>query len=503
MKLRSRLLFLVVFAIAGAGSAGDTPWRGLVPGPYGVGFRTLDLTDYGRTVGPLVDWRGAPRTESNFRRIMVSVWYPAESPVEGEPMLYRDYVAAAGFATSMDGDLLTGVDAYLAHSLFGGADESRLRRMVEEATTAVRDAPPAEGRFPPIVYAPSFSYEPFENAALFEYLASHGFVVASSRSSGPETREMAFSLDGVEASVRDLESILAALANLSQVDLERVGAGGFSWGGLSAAMLGMRNHNVRAVLALDGTLEHAEIPSVEDLYSFRPRRLRGGYLAIVGDREPVMSLVETALYTDLVELRYPDLSHWDFASDMIRISTHAAAEPDATRIALVDSAYALIAHQARLLFAAYLKGDDVSRRALLAGETRAKDPSIVVETRAAREAKPAPPSSAEFAALLAEDLDAATELLARSRANDPGIELLDWMQLQGVISVSPFETKLAILDLVRKELGESSIYFNNLGQAWRMEGEPAKALVYFRQALEHNPDSGFARRSIAELETSN
>jgi len=415
-------------------------------------------------------------------------------------MLYRDYIEAVGFETQMEGELLVGVDAYVAHSTFGGADKAKLRQMVREPTTAYRDAAPLNGRHPVVVYAPSFSYEPFENSTLFEYLASHGYIIAASRSSGPETREMSADLAGVEASVRDLELTLDALHDIGQADLNRVGAAGFSWGALSAGLLGMRNFNVQAVLALDGSLEHVEIPSIEGKHDFVPRRLRGGYLAIVGDREPARSLGDDALYADVFELRYPDLLHWDFASDLIRIQVHSAGESDPERRALVDEAYGLIAYQARLLFDAYLKGLETNRQVLLEGNLGAMNPAIVIENRTARAALPPPPSPAEFALLLRSDVSEARQVLARVKKNDPEIELLDWMQFQDTVSVSPFATKLAILELAKEELGESSILFNNYGQAWRLEGDPEKALGYFRKALAHNPDSGFAKKSIEELE---
>ncbi|MGB5513984.1 MAG: tetratricopeptide repeat protein [Thermoanaerobaculia bacterium] len=481
-------------------NADEMPWPTLKAGPHRVGFRTLDVTDYGRTVAPRIDWRGVERPGDNFRQVRISLWYPAVVDEESRPMLYRDTVEAVGFETQMEGELLVGVDAYVAHSTFGGADEATLRKMVEEPTTAFRDAVPLAGQHPVIVYASSFSYEPFENSALFEYLASHGYIIAASRSSGPETREMSADLAGVEASVRDLELILDALHDVGHADLTRVGAAGFSWGALSAVMLGMRNFNAQAVLALDGTFEHAEIPSIEEQYDFRPRRLRGGYLAIVGDREPARSLADDALYTDLFELRYPDLMHWDFASDLIRIQVHSAGEPDAARRALVDEAYGLIAYQARLFFDAYLKGLEVNRQVLLEGNLRAMKPAVVIENLTARAALPPPPSPAEFAMLLRADVEEARQVLDRVKKNDPEIELLDWMQLQDSVSVSPFATKLAILELAKEELGESSILFNNYGQAWRLEGDPEKALGYFRKALAHNPDSGFAKKSIEELE---
>jgi len=487
-------------ALGSSVSPADELWPTLKPGPHYVGFQVLEVTDYGRTIAPLVDWQGNENPEENFRQVRISIWYPAREPTKQLPMIYRDYIEAAGFETAMDGELLFGLDAYLAHSTFGGADEGKLRQMVEEPTSAYRDTAPLDGRHPFIVYAPSFSYEPFENSTLFEYLASHGYVVAASRSLGPETREMSADLAGVEANVRDMELIIDALHDFGHADLARVGAAGFSWGALSAAMLGMRNFNVQAVLALDGTLEHSEIPAVEEKHDFVPRRLRGGYLAIVGDREPARSLSDDALYADVFELRYPDLQHWDFASDLIRIQVHSAGEPDAERRALVDEAYGLMAYQARLLFDAYLKDHEGNRQVLLEGNMRAMNPAIVIENRTARAAMAPPPSPAEFAALLRTDVDEARRVLARVKTNDPEIELMDWMQLQDAVSVSPFDTKLAILELAREELGESSILFNNYGQAWRLKGEREKALGHFKKALAHNPDSGFAKRSIVELE---
>ncbi|MGB5660903.1 MAG: hypothetical protein WBO54_15595 [Thermoanaerobaculia bacterium] len=496
------LLFVVLLLAPLLGSpsnADEMPWPTLKAGPHRVGFRTLDVTDYGRTVAPRVDWRGVERPGDNFRQVRISLWYPAVADDERGPMLYRDTIEAVGFETQMEGELLVGVDAYVAHSTFGGADKATLRQMVEEPTSAHRDAVPLAGQHPVIVYASSFSYEPFENSALFDYLASYGYIIAASRSSGPETREMSMDLPGVEASVSDMELILNALHDVEQADLTRIGAAGFSWGGLSAALLGMRNFNVQAVLALDGTLEHAEIPSVEEKHDFVPRRLRGGYLAIVGDREPARSLADEALYADVFELRYPDLTHWDFSSDFIRIR-HGASDTEPSRRTLVDEAYGLIAYQARLLFDTYLKGVETNRQVLLEGNMKAMNPAIVIENRTARAALPAPPSPAEFAVLLRSDVGEARQVLASAKANDPEIELWNWMQLQDSVSVSPFETKLAILELAKEELGESSILFNNYGQAWRLEGDPQKALGYFRKALAHNPDSGFAKKSIEELE---
>lgn len=498
--IRTALSILFAGLFATGATASDSPWPGLDAGPHSVGYRTIDVVDYRRTVAFPTDWRGEPRSDQNFRSVRVSVWYPA-LPARGQrPLPYRGYIEAVAFATLMGGEYLTGPEAYLAHSAFAGADPDRLRELLDRPTTAYRDATPLAGVFPTVVYAPSLGYEAFENSALFEYLASYGYIVAASRSAGPEGGEMSADLAGIRASREDLELILEVLHRTGGADLRRVGAMGFSWGGLSAALLGMRNQNVRAVVTLDGSLEHRDLPEIEERSELDPRRLRGGYLAIVGDRRPERSLADDALYADLVELRLPELRHWDFASDMIGISTWSSAEPEPERRALVDRTYALVARQVRRFLDAYLRSTTSETSHLVGASLPESTSEVPIETLVARAALPAPPTASEFADLLREDVRAARSVLARAERRDPEIELLDWASLQNVILTSPFATKLAILEMARENLGESSIYFNNLGQAWRLEGDLDKAVTYFRKALEHNPESDFARRAIAEIE---
>jgi hypothetical protein len=55
---------------------------------------------------------------------------------------------------------------------------------------AVREAKPAKGHYPILIYAPSDSSVSWENADLCEYLASHGYVVLAGPSVGVSTRDM-------------------------------------------------------------------------------------------------------------------------------------------------------------------------------------------------------------------------------------------------------------------------------------------------------------------------
>src|SRR2546430_17262590 len=69
---------------------------------------------------------------------------------------------------------------------------------------SVRDAPPATGRFPVVIYAPSFWAPPWENADLCEYIASYGYVVIASPGIGTRPGVAAHDVAGIDAPARDI-----------------------------------------------------------------------------------------------------------------------------------------------------------------------------------------------------------------------------------------------------------------------------------------------------------
>jgi predicted dienelactone hydrolase len=73
---------------------------------------------------------------------------------------------------------------------------------------AVRDAQAAPGRFPVVIYAPSFSRWSWQNADLCEYLAGHGYVVIASQSAGETSREMTQDVAGINAQARDISFLI-------------------------------------------------------------------------------------------------------------------------------------------------------------------------------------------------------------------------------------------------------------------------------------------------------
>lgn len=105
-----------------------------------------------------------------------------------------------------------------------------------------------------IVYAPSYQASSIENFPLFEYLASHGFVVISGPSRGTEIRWLeGETTRDMEIQSRDIEFLMKEISKYKNIDIDRIALMGFSFGWLSATITVMKNKKVRAIVSLDGT----------------------------------------------------------------------------------------------------------------------------------------------------------------------------------------------------------------------------------------------------------
>ena len=157
----------------------------LPPGPYVVGFRAVEQYDATRTFGDAFDDDGRPAPARRPRPIQTSIWYPS-SPIGPLPrMLYREYVDLYSRPGTMPAHDARGT-AENQRLFFGGfsVDSAKINRELNARTRAARDATPARGSFPVVVYGPSLGAPSFENDVLMEYLASHGYIVVASPSWG-------------------------------------------------------------------------------------------------------------------------------------------------------------------------------------------------------------------------------------------------------------------------------------------------------------------------------
>jgi dienelactone hydrolase len=218
----------------------------LAHGSYGVGFKAVALWDHTRTLG------------SGARPLQVSIWYPAAPKASAPRMRLREYAWLAtlpGQLPREDAAAHRTAERLLIDSIYQTADTARVRRAFDATTSAVRDAAPARGRFPVVVYAPGRDGVSFDNSALMEDLASHGYLVIASPSWGPDG-PMPAGFEGLECEARDMEFLLAYARGLPDADTTRTAVMGFSWGGMADILVAMRNASIDAVVTLDGSIAY-------------------------------------------------------------------------------------------------------------------------------------------------------------------------------------------------------------------------------------------------------
>ena len=133
---------------------------------------------------------------------------------------------------------------------------SLLKTSSEIPLRAVRDATPAKGHYPVLIYAPSDSSVSWENADLCEYLASHGYVVLASPSMGASRRDMTDDLDGINAQARDISFLVTYAKTLPDTDRSEVAVVSWSWGGAASLFAAARDARIDALVSMDGSMRY-------------------------------------------------------------------------------------------------------------------------------------------------------------------------------------------------------------------------------------------------------
>jgi len=264
---------LTVFGIVlTCGMTAQTPrsippllWGDLQPGRYAVGFRVLYKRDQSRK---WLDPRNQPNstTTDKGRPIRISVWYPAVFAKGAVAMQYGDYFHYEG--NNDFRELNDELEKYDRGSTLEDLNEVSpngtqiFARLCATPVAAIRDARPASGRFPVVLYAGGLGSRADANVELGEYLASHGYIVATVPQLGPSAEESSLETTAGEAEVHvgDLEFTLKVLRDLPDVDVKNLAIAGHSAGGVAALQFAIRNPGVGVIVGLDGSYGAAPEP---------------------------------------------------------------------------------------------------------------------------------------------------------------------------------------------------------------------------------------------------
>jgi dienelactone hydrolase len=444
---------------------------GLEPGAYSVGFRLLESQDESRPVA------GGSGSTTRARPIRTYLWYPAEAAAQ--PMRFGRYASLADddiWPAEIAGDLrdkLRFAHGPLARSL----EPMELDALLQLPVRAAENAKPLDGPFPLIVIGQGLYYEsPISFAALGEYLAGRGFVVATVPLIGDHSPVVRVHIHDLEAQVRDLEFVIAQARRSSFVSPEKLGVLGFDQGGMVGLILAMRNRDVDAFASLDSGILHPHpsgLPRSSPHYD--PFALRVPWLHAMGNLNPnqpadseVESLFDEAVHANRYLLVAGGLAHADFTSYALidyrreMVGYWPPGSPEAAR------RHGIVAEYVYNFFAAFLGGNAESL-AFLARDPKAAFP----DSNMSSERLAATPASIRY--------DEFVQAVVSGRAEGA----ID--ELRAAAAVEPSHVLLTELYLVR--LGTNLLF------TWGLAREAALVLEF---AVERYPASVTAQGTLAE-----
>ncbi len=509
-----RPLLALAFMAAGFAHAADTFEFKNEPGPHAVGLKVVQQYDRSRVYKPRVSLvTGQPTSGERARPMQMLVWYPAGRN-GGKRVTFEDYLATQ--ATEDDFTLDT---AAVQHATAGRIAERKAifphaAKVLARPMWAVKNAPEAPGKFPVVVYAPSFSATASENADLCEYLASHGYLVLASSSLVANSRSMTDDIEGVEAQAGDIAYLISHASNLPQADTSKIAVAGFSWGGLANIAAAARDDRIKALVALDGSVRYypqlvdggkeairyvspARLPVPLLYFAQRPRSIEA--LNQRG-KSTSYSLLNQMVYSDVLVATMHPMEHANFAADGLRFTPDAAFD-EYTRDE-VNAAYQWMSRYTLRFLDAYLKGDGKAA-AFLANKPGANGVPPHMISLDVRRGSGSPPTRENFVAQLAArgfehafaayneiQKRGATFKLQAHDINSWGYELLRAGKLKESIAIFRFGTEL--------EPSDANLY-DSLGEAQAAAGLRDDAIRNYRRSLELNPKNANAVERLKAL----
>lgn len=204
---------------------------GATYGNYRVGFEFFEETD------PEIDAE---------RPIRFGIWYPHLS--EDSSMTLLAYEQVINSTADQD----SAYDNFINQTSFlGQLDEDILVENLTVIANANHQADYLNQKFPVVIYSSKSHAPVHENWLLFEFLASHGYVVIAV----PPRREEDPTYNMVAANLNDIRFAVSHLENECEcLDLDKVITAGYEIGGIAAIAYLIENENTLGHLSLNGAV---------------------------------------------------------------------------------------------------------------------------------------------------------------------------------------------------------------------------------------------------------
>jgi dienelactone hydrolase len=486
------------------------------PGQHAVGLRIVKQYDYSRTYKAKIDLlSGQPSLGERARPLQTLIWYPAAAKGGGAPVRYADYLRAVATEELFErprADIEKATSTRIANT-WSGLSAAAIRNEENRPMWAVRDARPAAGKFPAVIYAPSFSASAHENVDLCEYLASQGYVVISTAAIGPHGRSMTHDLEGVEAQAGDIAFLVGYAQSLPQADAAHVAVIGYSWGGMANVFAAARDNRISALVSLDGSVRY--FPElVRSAKYVSPDRLTAPYLYVAA--QPTSIEDQIARKSDMSGSLLNELKYADFYKLTMNSMTHANFSSEYQRFALDNGwgfgeytreetslAMSWMARYVGQFLNAYLKNDAAGLAFLSNPPAKNGVPAhmLALEKRPSRGL---PPTLETFAAGLGQrGFDHASEVYGDMQKKNADFklgetDLVHWgYQL---LQADKTRESIAIFTLATTEYPKSGNAFDSLAEAYQKADDKLLAIKNYQRSLELDPANTNAVERLKTLQ---
>ena len=510
------LLLVALVAIAHAQSApvagaGDQRFRFTEkPGPDAVGLKVVEQYDFSRTYRPLIDELGKAYQGERARPLQTLIWYPAQKS-NGKAMTVGDYSDLLATETSFGKPELWSDWKWWIEGM---------KPTLKDSMWAVRDAPLLAGRFPVVIYAPSLSSMSWENADICEYLASHGYVVVASPSTGARSRDMTVDLAGIDAQAQDISFLIGYARTLPDTEMSEIAVAGFSWGGISNLFAAARDNRIDALVALDGSMRyfpglvkaatdvHPEQMTIPMMFFYQGSTT----LEKIARQKPNKdtdgpNVLNAWTHGDLITVEDIALVHTEHGSmfqrnERIWKNYARSHKADYTRADGMVG-YAWIARYTLEFLDAYLKRDAQAMAFLKKTPAEVGVPPHMMTVNF-RAAKGIPASlDALRAELGRQGFDHAAAIYAAMLKEQPDFKLDEDAVIRwggDLMEENHLAEAIEVLKLDVQVFPSSWNGYDSLGEAYMKAGQKQLAIESYKKSLELNPGDDEAKEKLKELE---
>jgi dienelactone hydrolase len=379
-----------------------------------------------------------------------------------------------------------------------------------QATFARAGAPPAAGPFPLVLHLPGYNASPFHHYPLFEFLASHGYVVMAVPNMGAHSRTIDHEALSMDVQARDLEFVYSHARDLPFVDARRVATTGMSWGGMSNVLFASRDSYVDVVVTFDGAITMpAELDLLEQVPGFELGSLRASYLQFLVSpdqavfRPKDLRFWDALCYSDALMLQFSGVIHDDFAPGNLRL--RLLSEPSPERMAYLEDFARTLQRYTLAFLDTHLKGDRAAGEFLSNSPGANGVPEGMVSLSASKDAVAPPPSQEEFGAIvMSRGPGVAEEVYRAAKQIHPELQLIT-SSLMGPLYMEAFQSgdldqALAICRLWALGMPDDVGPLFSMARVHRARGETEEAIQAYRKILEIAPDHPAAENARAAIE---